>query len=196
MSEPGPEPEPEPEVEAVAEVETEAGAGADGAQEPGPEVVPDASDPVARNAQGGVLVTEKEIAQAFKFFDANHKGVVDYEQIKERLAIFPPDCGLPTDIKGLMDGADFNPKNLMKLLKNNKVADFDPVAEAFSVFDPTGEGHVDIKIVRDLFRSLGMGELTTDEVNLIRKTGGNPSGYINLEDFRGVLDYEPPPPPR
>ena len=46
-------------------------------------------------------------------------------------------------------------------------------------------------VIREFFRGLGMGELTTDEVNVIRKSGGNASGYITLEDFRGMLDADP-----
>ena len=37
-------------------------------------------------------------------------------------------------------------------------------------------------------------ELTTDEINIIRKSGGSASGFITLEDFRGMLD-EPDGPP-
>eukprot|EP01052_Picozoa_sp_SAG31_P016096 SAG31_NODE_1054_length_10140_cov_4.264316_13_plen_59_part_00 len=55
------------------------------------------------------------------------------------------------------------------------------------MFDPNGEGHVDMKVVRDIFRKMGMGELTSDEIKLIRETGGNPSGYITLEDFRNMI---------
>ena len=41
-----------------------------------------------------------------------------------------------------------------------------------------------------------MGELTTDEINVIRKSGGNSSGYITLEDFRTMLDDKDAPPPQ
>eukprot|EP01052_Picozoa_sp_SAG31_P016097 SAG31_NODE_1054_length_10140_cov_4.264316_14_plen_108_part_00 len=89
----------------------------------------------------GVLVTESEIDAAFKFLDVAKKGPVDYEEIKARLAVFQDDCGLPKDVKALMEGAEFTQKNVMKLLKNNKVADFDPVAEAFSVRTSVVETH-------------------------------------------------------
>jgi calmodulin len=148
---------------------------------------------VKKNPSGGVLVTDREVEMAFKFFDAAGKGSVSKETIQERLALFPDaaEHGLQ-DLKGLE--SELTKKSLGKMLKSNKVTDFDPVAEAFKVLDPSGSGNIDIGVVRELFRGLGLGELTTDEINIIRKSGGNASGFITLEDFRGMLD-EPDGPP-
>ena len=191
--------EPEPEVEVEVEVaegevvpeegEEDAADGAEPADGPG-------GDPFAnvkKNPNGGVLVTDKEIDLAFSFFDPASKGKVDKEAVQARLAVFPEaaEHGLQ-DLKGLE--SSLTKKSLGKMLKNNKVTQFDPVAEAFKVLDPAGNGNVDMAVVREIFRGLGMGELTTDEINVIRKSGGNSSGFITLEDFRAMLDDKDAPP--
>lgn len=146
-------------------------------------------------------MTDKEIELAFAFFDPAGKGTVGKEAVQDRLALFPAPPVDPAakgteekghglqDLKGLE--SELTKKSLGKLLKTNKVTEFDPVAEAFKVLDPKGTGNIDMNVIREFFRGLGMGELTTDEVNVIRKSGGNASGYITLEDFRGMLDADP-----
>jgi Ca2+-binding EF-hand superfamily protein len=193
MSEAEPEPEPEVEVTegeaASAEGEVDAADGAERADG----AAGDTFQRVQKNANGGVLVTDKEIEMAFRFFDPASKGKVDKEAVQARLAVFPEaaEHGLQ-DLKGLE--SSLTKKSLGKMLKNNKVTEFDPVAEAFKVLDPDGNGNVDMAVVREIFRGLGMGELTTDEINVIRKSGGNSSGYITLEDFRTMLDDKDAPP--
>ena len=194
---PEPEPEPEPEVEVVAEADgadAAGGNGADGvAADPADGAAVDPFANVKKNASGGVLVTDKEVEMAFRFFDPAGKGSVNKEGVQARLALFPDaaEHGLQ-DLKGLESA--LTKKSLGKMLKNNKVTEFDPVAEAFRVLDPEGNGNVDMAVVREIFRGLGLGELTTDEINVIRKSGGNSSGFITLEDFRTMLDDKDVPP--
>lgn len=92
---------------------------------------------------------------------------------------------LDADLRGA--GAELTQKSLSKLLKQNVVTDLDPVAEAFCMLDPKREGHVDIDVVREIFRGIGMGELTSDEIAVIRKSGGDASGFITLDGFREML---------
>lgn len=179
------EPEPEVEVEVAPQAEDEAEGVADAA-------VPEesAGDPFAnvkKNPSGGVLVTDKEIDLAFRFFDPAGKKSVGKEAVQARLAVFPgaTEHGLQ-ELKGIE--SSLTKKSLGKMMKTNKVTEFDPIAEAFKLLDPNGKGHVDMNVVREIFRGLGMGELTSDEINVIRKSGGNSSGFITLEDFRGILD--------
>ena len=166
--EPGPGPEEEPEPEQGG---------------PAVSVAPAPAASIKKNSVGGVNVTDKEIQLAFSFLDVKGKGSVTRAGVQERLGVFP--SMQPAELRGLE--SDLTQKSLAKMLKGNQVVDFDPVAEAFAMFDPHGTGKVDIGAVREVFRNMGMGELTSDEVALIRKSGGNPSGYITLEDFRGML---------
>jgi Ca2+-binding EF-hand superfamily protein len=179
------EAEAEPEVEAAV-VQAEGEVVEDGA-------AGDAFAHVKKNASGGVDVSDKEIDMAFRFFDPAGKGAVSKEAVQARLALFPgaAEHGLQ-DLKGLE--SSLSKKSLGKMLKSNKVTEFDPVAEAFRVLDPAGNGNVDMAVIREIFRGLGMGELTTDEINVIRRSGGNSSGFITLEDFRALLDDKGAPP--
>lgn len=43
-----------------------------------------------------------------------------------------------------------------------QVKNFDPVAEAFKVYDPSNTGFVDTEVLREIFQSLGFGEITDD----------------------------------
>ena len=188
------EAEAEPEVEAAVvqaegEVVEDGAAGSEAANGP----TGDAFAHVKKNASGGVDVSDKEIDMAFRFFDPAGKGAVSKEAVQARLALFPgaAEHGLQ-DLKGLE--SSLSKKSLGKMLKSNKVTEFDPVAEAFRVLDPAGNGNVDMAVIREIFRGLGMGELTTDEINVIRRSGGNSSGFITLEDFRALLDDKAPPP--
>ena len=189
------EPEPEVEVEAAEGAAAPADGPVDAVDgaEPADGAAGDPFANVKKNSNGGVLVTDKEIEMAFRFFDPASKGKVDKEAVQARLAVFPDaaEHGLQ-DLKGLE--SSLTKKSLGKMLKNNKVTEFDPVAEAFKVLDPDGTGNVDMAVVREIFRGLGMGELTTDEINVIRKSGGNSSGYITVEDFRAMLDDKGAPP--
>ena len=87
---------------------------------------------VKKNNSGGVFVGEREISLAFSFLDARGKGSIDRATIQERVSLFPNagDHGLQ-ELRGL--DTELTQKSLSKLLKNNKVCDFDPVAEAFQV---------------------------------------------------------------
>ena len=51
---------------------------------------------------------------------------------------------------------------LRDLLIDNEVKNFDPVAEAFKVYDPENSGFVDTEVLRSIFESLGFGEITDD----------------------------------
>merc|ERR1711988_1291071 len=67
---------------------------------------------------------------------------------------------------------------------------FDPVAEAFKVYDPEGSGYVDTEVLRVIFESLGFGEITDDDLAILVETGDvDGDGKISLSDFRHMLDF-------
>lgn len=72
------------------------------------------------------------------------------------------------EYKFLLDGQnEITREDLRKLLIDNDLENFDPVAEAFKVYDPTGTGFVDMKNLKNIFEKLGMPELTEDDINII-----------------------------
>ncbi|KAJ1469950.1 hypothetical protein T484DRAFT_1981206 [Baffinella frigidus] len=96
-------------------------------------------DHVKRNEHGGVLVDEDELKAAFEFFDVQNKGVLTPADLKQRLGVFYKN--LPArEYKFLISEPDFTYKTLHRLLVNNELKDFDPVREAFKVYDPHETG--------------------------------------------------------
>ena len=80
--------------------------------------------------------------------------------------------------------------DLKELLLENEVKNFDPVAEAFKVYDPDATGYVDSNVLRSIFENLGFGEITDDDLTILTETGDvDGDGKISLMDFRKMLDF-------
>ena len=164
----------------------------------GPKKAPDL---VPRNSRGGVLVTDEELKSAFDFFDVEGSGKITQAQLKKRLGVFYKD--MPNkEYKFLMnDQSELTLDDLRELLLDNEVKNFDPVAEAFKVYDPDGTGFVDSNVLRSIFENLGFGEITDDDLTILTETGDvDGDGKISLMDFRKMLDFnkqnpEPEPEP-
>ena len=88
-----------------------------------------------------------------------------------------------------MDGKDsLTVADFKKIVGGKMLADFDPVAEAFSVYDPDGTGFVDIDILGEVFRKLDFGDITSDDLNVLVATAdADGDGKISLADFRDML---------
>ena len=68
---------------------------------------------------------------------------------------------------------------------------FDPVQEAFRVFDPSSSGHVDAELLRSLLLSFGLTELTrADMTAVIDMTDRDRDGKVGLADFRKMLQQQ------
>ncbi len=83
------------------------------------------------------------------------------------------------EYKFLMNGeTELTYDDLYDLLKNNEVSNFDPVAEAFAVYDPLGTGFADNNVLKDVFKNLGFGELSDADVKVL----------VSLCCFLGVVN--------
>ena len=153
----------------------------------GPKKAPDL---VPRNSRGGVLVTDEELQSAFDFFDAEGSGKITQAQLKKRLGVFYKD--MPNkEYKFLMnDQSELTLDDLRELLLDNEVKNFDPVAEAFKVYDPEGTGFIDTSVLKAIFENLGFGEISEDDLAVLTETGDvDGDGRISLMDFRKMLDF-------
>jgi len=132
-------------------------------------------------------VDEDELKAAFDFFDVHKKGTLTPADLKQRLGVFYKN--LPArEYKFLISEPDFTYKTLHKLLVNNELKDFDPVKEAFKVYDPHETGFVDIEILKGIFSNLGFGEVTQEDVAVLIETADvDGDGRISLDDFRRMV---------
>jgi calmodulin len=146
-------------------------------------------DQVPRNAKGGVEVSIEEIEGAFAFLDVEGKGKVTIGNLKKRLTSFFPDL-TTRDFKYLMDNKkELVMEDLVSILQNNEIKEFDPVAEAFRSYDPEGKGFISKDKLADIFATFGFGELSGDELSLLVKAADVDSdGIVSLSDFRNMIN--------
>lgn len=145
--------------------------------------------PSIRNEKGGIPVSEEELKLAWDFFDTKNTGKVSAHDIKKRLSTFYKNVSMK-EIRYLLNNQqEISFDELYELLKNNQLKNFDPVKEAFRVYDPTGQGHVDPAILRDFFQTLGFGEIPEDDKKLLEMADADGDGRIGLEDFRLMVPF-------
>eukprot|EP00930_Biecheleria_cincta_P063278 TRINITY_DN48797_c0_g1_i1.p1 TRINITY_DN48797_c0_g1~~TRINITY_DN48797_c0_g1_i1.p1 ORF type:complete len:199 (+),score=54.52 TRINITY_DN48797_c0_g1_i1:49-597(+) len=151
--------------------------------------------PVAlpRNEKGGILITEDELRVAWDFFDTNSKGKLTMSEIKKRLQTFYKDI-TTREVKFLLNNQpEITFEELFALLKDNQLTNFDPVKEAFKVYDPQNTGFVDPDIVKSFFKELGYGEISDEDEKIILETAdGDKDGRIGLDDFRMMVPFGQP----
>ena len=79
--------------------------------------------------------------------------------------------------------------DLRSLLENNEIKNFDPVAEAFKVYDPQETGFVDTSVLKGIFEKLGFGTITKEDRQILVDTADiDKDGKISLEDFRNMIN--------
>ena len=106
-------------------------------------------------------------------------------------------------------------------MQDNTVAGFDPVAEAFKVYDPDGSGYADVSVMKSVFENLGFNELSDEDLDILVRVHPCPllvllrkfshccnhhapvytkietadkdkDGRISLEDFRNLISVSKP----
>eukprot|EP00744_Colponema_vietnamica_P020531 GILI01029195.1.p2 GENE.GILI01029195.1~~GILI01029195.1.p2 ORF type:complete len:196 (-),score=42.28 GILI01029195.1:45-632(-) len=145
-------------------------------------------DPYARNDKGGILLSEAEVKAAFDFFDENQTGKITGAGLRRKLGAFYKN--LPAkEYKFLLNNKqDISFDELFALLKDNELANYDPVAEAFKVYDPHGTGFVDQDTLRDIFKNLGYGDLSEEDMAVLIETAdADGDKKISLDDFRQLV---------
>lgn len=161
-----------------------------------------------------MLVSASDIDAAFRFLDASGKGKITIGALRQKLsAFFPgadgeavvlslvgclydrrPYSDMPlSELRFLLgDKKEITVAELHELLDGNQITNFDPVAEAFKCFDPSGTGFADIAHTREIFTRLGL-DLSDEDVRVLISTAdGDRDGAISLSDFREMLKRAAP----
>jgi Ca2+-binding EF-hand superfamily protein len=126
---------------------------------------------------------------AFDFFDSKSKGRITTQDLRSRLSVFYKSLQ-PREYKFLMSNQpELTFEQLYAMLADNELSNFDPVAEAFKIYDPLETGFIDMSVLTDIFSHLGFGKLTDDDLKVLMEAGDvDRDGRISLEDFRHMLD--------
>ncbi|CCW60559.1 unnamed protein product [Phytomonas sp. EM1] len=75
------------------------------------------------------------------------------------------------------------------VVASTKNIDFDPVQEAFRVYDPYGTNYVDVKTLAYIMARIGFGELNDEELDILVKTADfDRDGKISFQDFRRLVE--------
>eukprot|EP01031_Cornospumella_fuschlensis_P025567 gene25567-30871_t len=146
-------------------------------------------DKVKKNAKGGVLVTPEEVQAAFAMLDLEKNNTITLATLKKRLGSLFPNM-TAKDFRFLMNNKkEMTLDDLKELIIDNEVTQFDPVAEAFRAFDPEGTGRVNEDLLRSAFISFGLGELSDEELDILKRTADlDGDSQITLSDFRELVE--------
>ena len=142
----------------------------------------------ATGGGGAYRISRAEVEQAFAFFDKSGTGVLRPRDLKSRLSAFYPHM-TNKECRFLISEPNFTVDKLWSLLENNTVTNFDPVKEAFAVYDPNHTGYVDTEVLKNIMKNLGYGsDLQPDDLEvLIRTADVDGDGKVSEADFRNML---------
>ncbi|AAZ10924.1 EF-hand domain pair, putative [Trypanosoma equiperdum] len=149
-----------------------------------------------------VTLSRADVEAAFAFFDLHNHKCLKPATLKERLSAFYPNM-TSSEYKFLLDeasGAPFTVDTLWNIIDNFNTTRtamppavagslrFDPIREAFRIYDPQGSGSVDVVVLADIMKTIGFGDLSPNELTLlIRPADFDNDGKISLEDFMNFL---------
>jgi calmodulin len=126
-------------------------------------------DRVKKNAHGGVLITTEEINAAFQILDLEKTGQLTIATLKKRLGVLFPEMSAK-EYRFLMNNKkELTIEDLKELLLENELPTFDPVADAFKVFDPENKGVINEDKLRQAFIAFGLGELSDEELDILKR---------------------------
>jgi Ca2+-binding EF-hand superfamily protein len=154
---------------------------------------------VKKNSKGGVLITAEEISSGFQILDIEKNGQLTIQALKKRLTtLFPGEflserfsvlrfLGLEMTAKEfrfLMNNKkEITAEDLKELLIENELTQFDPVSDAFKVFDPDNKGVINEDKLRQAFISFGYGELSDEELQVLKRVSFLRSDLFSFFSF-------------
>lgn len=149
---------------------------------------------VPKNESGGILISEQEIVEAFKFLNKNGSGDrgqggrVSVNTLMSRLSAVYPEF-TKDEAKFILGEEPFISVDLLKnLLLDNTITSFDPVEESFKrAFDRDGLGYIDKGVLKDMWTKLGFKDPLTDEDFALLVSVAGKNGKISLDEFRTCL---------
>jgi len=131
-----------------------------------------------------------EVEAAFQFFDIHNKKRLTPSDLKQRLAAFYPHLS-NKEYKFLVSEPDFTVDTLTNILNHHTLRDFDPVKEAFKVFDPHDTGYIDKSMLKKILKNLGYGNITSEDMKVLIQTADvDGDGRISYEDWKNMTGFD------
>ena len=144
-----------------------------------------------------LIISKKEVEEAFRFLDVRQRKKLTPKDLKIRLKSFYPNM-TNKEYKFLISEPEFTMQTLQQILNidtrnsiygSNFYRSYDPVKEAFKVFDPKDSGFIDEKHLKEIMEQLGLGPITFEDMKvLIEIADKDGDGKISLEDFRDMTN--------
>eukprot|EP00698_Gefionella_okellyi_P003634 TRINITY_DN13407_c0_g1_i1.p1 TRINITY_DN13407_c0_g1~~TRINITY_DN13407_c0_g1_i1.p1 ORF type:complete len:226 (+),score=34.67 TRINITY_DN13407_c0_g1_i1:47-724(+) len=145
---------------------------------------------VPRNEKGGIAVSKRELQAAFEFFDQKASGEITAADVRERMSHFYPDLTLRECKLLVSSEGPFTMQKLEMMLHDNELINFDPIREAFKIYDPHGTGYVDMDTLRQILGKIGHGALSSADIDvLISSADIDRDGRISIDDFAQMMNY-------
>ena len=144
----------------------------------------------AKEQSSHVTISEDELKKAWEFFDPKHTGRLTAVEAKKRVSIFYKDV-TSKEIRFLMNNQnEISFDELNQLLRDAHLGSFDPVREAFKIYDPENTGFVDPGLIRNFFEAMGFGQLDDEDMRIVIETADkDKDGKISLDDFRALVPF-------
>lgn len=81
-------------------------------------------------------------------------------------------------------------EELYNLLKDNELADFDPIEEVYKILDKDGDNNIDLDHLKEIFEDLGLGKLDEKDKDILRGCLTlEGEDKITLESFKTLFSY-------
>eukprot|EP00238_Polyblepharides_amylifera_P009136 CAMPEP_0196588548 /NCGR_PEP_ID=MMETSP1081-20130531/60832_1 /TAXON_ID=36882 /ORGANISM="Pyramimonas amylifera, Strain CCMP720" /LENGTH=208 /DNA_ID=CAMNT_0041911065 /DNA_START=88 /DNA_END=714 /DNA_ORIENTATION=- len=144
-----------------------------------------------RNENGGYVVHEQEIKDAFHILNADGREALTREDLTMFLDKFFPGMLTMKDVRLLIGPSGLKMEKLQDILMGNDLTDFDPCQEAFKILDPEGTGVVDKEVLKGLLQNMPyVGEVSRDDMDFLMKyMDADEDGNVGLEDFAAIGKY-------
>jgi calmodulin len=101
--------------------------------------------------------------------DTEKTGQLTIQALKKRLTTLFPEM-TAKEFRFLMNNKkEITAEDLKELLLENELTQFDPINDAFKVFDPDNKGVINEDKLRQAFISFGYGELSDEELEVLKR---------------------------
>lgn len=97
------------------------------------------------------------------------------------------------EVNFLLNGkVELSAEDLYGLLAQTQIEEFDAVEEAFKLLDVDNQGRLTVDTFKQIFEKLELGTIEKNDEEIFKEVADfDGDGFINLDDFRRILTYNP-----